>query len=252
MLLRISIIIAILAALAVGILNFLTVKVKIETVEQHRATEEKAKVAAQTELASTKKELDKTTADLKQTKETLVSTTEQRDKAQAEVAALNKKAADLTEKLVKSTQERDEARSDLAAYKATGQTPAQILDFVNKIKQLQDTLEGANAENKFLAHELRKTKEELAKLIDPEHKVPLPPDLKGKVIASDPKWDFVVLDVGSDQDVLADGELLVSRNGKFVAKVRVRTVEKGRCIANILPGWKIGEVMEGDLVLPAS
>ena len=43
MLLRISLVIVILAALAVGVLNFVMVKAKIETVEQHRDTEEKAK-----------------------------------------------------------------------------------------------------------------------------------------------------------------------------------------------------------------
>ena len=252
MLLRISLIIAIIAALAVGVLNFVMVKEKIETVEAHRAKEESDKRDALGKLAKSEQDLQKTTADLNTTKETLATTTTERDKAQAEVAALTKKAGDLTEKLAKSTQERDEARSDLAAYKATGQTPEQILNFVNKIKQLQDTLEGANAENKFLAQKLRNTEAALAKIIDPEYKVPLPPELKGKVIASDPKWSFVVLDVGADQGVLTDGELLVNRNGKFVAKLRVRTVEKGRCIANIMPGWKLGEVMEGDQVFPAS
>ena len=27
--------------------------------------------------------------------------------------------------------------------------------------------------------------------------------------------------------------------------------EKDRCIANIVPGWKLGEVIEGDVVSPA-
>lgn len=252
MLLRLSLVIAILAALAVGVLNFVLVKEKIETVEKHRADEETAKVAAQTELSSTKKELDKTNADLKETKETLATTTEQRDRLQAEVASLTKKAADLAEKLAKSTQERDDARAELAAYKATGQTPEQILGFVDKIKKLQESIEVASMENKLLAQKLRRTEVKLAKIIDPDFLVPLPPELKGKVIATDPKWDFVVLDVGEDQGVLTDGELLVNRNGKFVARVRVRTVEKGRCVANIMAGTKLGEVLEGDQVLPAS
>ena len=67
----------------------------------------------------------------------------------------------------------------------------------------------------------------------------------------DPKFDFVVLDIGEDQGVIPDGEMLVSREGKLVAKVVVRSVEKNRCIANILPGWKLGEVIEGDEVTPA-
>jgi len=71
------------------------------------------------------------------------------------------------------------------------------------------------------------------------------------VVVVDPKWDFVVLDIGADQDVLENGELLVSRGGKLVDKVIVRTVEKDRCIANIMPGWKLGDVYEGDEVIPA-
>jgi hypothetical protein len=61
----------------------------------------------------------------------------------------------------------------------------------------------------------------------------------------------VVLNIGQDQGVLNNGELLVSRDGKLVAKVVVRSLEKDRSIANIIPGWKLGEVIEGDEVTPA-
>jgi hypothetical protein len=80
----------------------------------------------------------------------------------------------------------------------------------------------------------------------------LPAGLKGKILVSDPKWDFVVLNVGQDEGAAEDGDLLVSRDGKLVAKVRIHTVQKGRSIANVLPGWKITDVMEGDLVIPAN
>ena len=43
--------------------------------------------------------------------------------------------------------------------------------------------------------------------------------------------------------------MLVSRDGKLVAKIRVTTVEPGRSVANVLPEWKQAEVMEGDVVL---
>lgn len=44
--------------------------------------------------------------------------------------------------------------------------------------------------------------------------------------------------------------MLVSRNGELVAKVRVADVQDSRSIANIMPGWKLKDVMEGDVVLP--
>src|ERR1043165_419758 len=138
MLLRLSLIIAIIAALAVGVLNFVMVKEKIVTVEKHRADEQTAKVEALKKLDDTEKKLVSTEADLKRTKETLATTESQRDKAQAEVAALTRKAADLTDKLAKALEDRDSARADLAAYKATGFTPQQILGFGKQIKDLQD------------------------------------------------------------------------------------------------------------------
>jgi cell shape-determining protein MreC len=81
--------------------------------------------------------------------------------------------------------------------------------------------------------------------------VKLRANLRGKILVVDPKWDFVVLNIGQDQGVLENGELLVSREGKLVAKVIVRSLEKNRCIANVVPGWKLGEVIEGDEVSPA-
>ena len=67
-----------------------------------------------------------------------------------------------------------------------------------------------------------------------------------------PTANIVALfDAGEDQGVLEFGELLVNRNGRLVAKIVVRSVQKDRCIANVLPGWELGEVMEGDLVIPA-
>ena len=60
-----------------------------------------------------------------------------------------------------------------------------------------------------------------------------------------------MLNVGEDNGVLKYGELLVNRNGRLVAKVRVSNVEKDRSVANVVPGWQLGELMEGDLVIPA-
>jgi hypothetical protein len=75
--------------------------------------------------------------------------------------------------------------------------------------------------------------------------------LAGKIVVADPKWEFVILNVGQDQGVLTHGELLVNRNGKLVAKLRVLSVDKNRSVANVIPGWKIGEPLEGDQVIPA-
>ena len=140
----------------------------------------------------------------------------------------------------------------MAAYKATGKSPQEILQLVALIKQDQDTIAAINEEKKVLSRKLLSVQNQLNELLESEnYVVKLPADLKGKIMVVDPKWDFVVLNIGEDQGVLQDGEMLVSRDGKLVAKVIVRSVQKDRCIANIVPGWKLGEVIEGDEVTPA-
>lgn len=251
MLLRISLIVAILAGAAVGVLNFVKVKEKIETVEKHRADEQTAKETAQRELSDTKQTLAKTEKELKQTKETLDETTQQRDRAVAQAAEATKKATDLADKLAKTTEERNNAQAELAAYKATGRTPEQILAFDKTIKGLEKTIAALEDEKKLLARELLKTQNELARYTQPGWDGPsLPATLTGKVMAADPKWDFVVINVGEDQGVLKHSRLYVSRDGKLVAKLRVTSVEKTQCIANVMDGWRVGDVVEGDVVIP--
>ena len=84
-----------------------------------------------------------------------------------------------------------------------------------------------------------------------EHPVYLPRSLKCKVLVVDPKWHFVVLNVGEDQGVLESGELLINRHGRLIAKVRVVSVKKERCVADLMPGWQLGDVLEGDSAIPA-
>ena len=114
-------------------------------------------------------------------------------------------------------------------------------------------LDVANEEKLVLTHSVARLNNQIQELIGTNgiYVVKLPPGLKGTVMAVDPKWDFVVLNVGEDQGVLPDGELLVSRDGKLVAKVIVRSVQKDRSIANLVPGWQLGEIIEGDEVIPA-
>jgi hypothetical protein len=251
MLLRICLIIAIVAGLAVGGLNFVMVKEKVTNLAKDRDNEKQMKVEAQTQLAATKSELDKTQTKLKQTETELAATKEERDKFVAEATSEKKRADTVTADRDKIRKERDDAQAELAAYKATDLKPEQIITINKRYKSLEQALEGSQQENKVLGLKIKKLDNELAMYRTPDYVVPLPPGLRGKVLVTDPKWNFVVLDVGQEQGVLEQGELLVNRNGKLVAKVKVRSVQKDRCIANVLPGWQLGEVMEGDQVIPA-
>ena len=251
MLIRISLIIAIVAGLAAGALNFVTVKQKVTTLQQDRDTEKTAHQKFEGQYNTTKKNLDNTTAQLTQTNFALVLSWTERDKAFADRDTAVKRAGDLSEKLAKTTKERDDAKDELAAYQSAGLTPAQVVSLSKDLKALRDNLDGAHDENLVLGKKITKLEYELDKYRGKNPIVYLPGELKGKVVVTDPKWDFVVVNVGDAQGVKQDGELLISRGGKLVAKVIVTSIQKDRCIANVMPGWKLAEVLEGDQVIPA-
>ena len=102
MLIRISLIVAILAALAAGAIDFLVVKDKINTLVTDRNTQRDGRISAENERDKTKKELAKTQGTLKQTQQDLadaqnaVGPEKIRDK---KVAAARKAAQDAASRL---------------------------------------------------------------------------------------------------------------------------------------------------------
>lgn len=251
MLIRISLIVAIVAGLAIGALNFVVVRDKITTLQTDLANTKATLATTQSELAKTKGDLTRTKTDLAETKKTLETTSAERDKAVDDAAVQTKRAGQLSDELAKTKKDRDDAQADLAAYKISGFTPEQVANLGKTLKQTQDGLAAMQSENKILARKIDRLSYELAKYKGSNIVVYLPATLSGKILVSDPKWDFVVLNIGEEQGVKTDGELLVNRDGKLVAKVIVRSIQKNRAIANVMPGWKLGEVLEGDQVIPA-
>jgi len=251
MLIRISLFIAILAALAAAIVNGVVIRDKVNTLQSQRDTWHGQYTDTFNQLTTTKRDLAKTKADLTETQTQLADSQAAEKKAEDTAAAQQKRADDLSDQLTKVTAARDDAQAQLAAYKATGETPPQIEGLVNDIKADNDEIAAINLEKGVLQRTVTRLNYQIQELIGTNFVVTLPASLEGRVLVVDPKWDFVILDIGDDQGVQQNGEMLISRDGKLVAKIIVRSVQKDRCIANIMPGWKLGDVFEGDLATPA-
>lgn len=251
MLLRIFLFLAIVAGLAAGGLAYYEVTNQIPAITKQRDTEKSDKQYALHELSETNRVLKKTQADLAQTQQELSDTKTDLAKSESRADAQEKRANDLSDKLAKTTAERDDAQNQLASYKATDLTPDQIIHLNADLKHANEKILAIQDERNLLNRQLIKTRSELSNLIGNPGYIELPPELHGKITVVDPKWDFVVIDIGDEKGVLPDSELLVSRNGKLVAKVIVKSVEKDRAIANLVPGWKLGDMYEGDDVTPA-
>ena len=251
MLIRISLIVAIIAGLAVGTINFVKVKKIIEETRAQRDDWHNKYTTTDAALTKTKKDLAATTAQLDQTKKDLASTKKDLATAQTSVTDLKKQMDTLQGNLANTEKDLSDAKIQLEMYKQAFPTPQQALSVAKDMKALQDKMDAVEDEKKVLQRQLTRVQNELNIYKDPTRHVELPSSLVGKVLVTDPKWDFVVLNVGEDQGALDNGELLVSRDGKLVAKVKITSVQKDRSIANILPGSKLGEVLEGDKVIPA-
>ena len=80
-----------------------------------------------------------------------------------------------------------------------------ILKLAQSLKDTQKAIAVANDEKMVMSRTISRLSNQLAQLTGNEdYVVKLPAGLKGKVVVVDPKWDFVVLDIGDEQGVLQD------------------------------------------------
>jgi F0F1-type ATP synthase membrane subunit b/b' len=251
LLLRLCLVLAILAGIGVIVVSQAVLKPQIQGIIETRDTNKKNWDKAESDkrklskdLGETQTKLKKTEAELDTTKTALANTTEQLQKE-------TERAKGLAMTIEKLKSDLKGMNDKLAAWESLGPSVDQINGIIKQVKDFKVANEGLMEENKLLAKSVKDLKTQLAIFTsDKEADPPVPPSARGRVLVVDPKWDFLVLDVGSKLGLPDKGVLLVSRNGALVAKIRVMNVQPDRSIANILPGWKLKDVMEGDLVFP--
>ena len=248
MLLRISLIIAIVASLAAAAMTHIKVADKITTLttdlEQTKTTLE----TTQASEKSAKARANKAEGELRQANNELANATNDLAQALLKGSQQERRANELQNRMETIAQERNTAQQELAAWKAKGITPDQIDSLMQQLKDTVTAYQHATNEVDVFWRNNQKLQARLEKY-EGELKVPEMPPIKGKVIAVDPKWEFIVIDIGAEQGAQVRGELLVSRQGKLVAKVKLTSVEAKRSIANVISDWKQSDIMEGDAVI---
>jgi hypothetical protein len=153
--------------------------------------------------------------------------------------------------LTKTQSDLKAAYQDLESWRLLGIPVEAVRAVIASEKKLRVATEALEEEKKVLVAELIKATNTINELTGPTVDPVMPTGLAGKVLVVDPKWNFVVLDIGEKQGAVRRGVLLVSRNSKLIGKVRISSLQAERSIANIMPGWKLGEIAEGDQVLYA-
>ncbi len=250
MLLRISLIIAILAGVGALVVTQVKVRPHIQSIIEQRNDFERQKNQQMARANKAEKELKDTQGKLVVTQNNLANTQKQLNVANKDIADLKERNTTLSTTLNATQEKLTRAQQDISAYEATGLKPEQVQALKTDYKNAQTEIAGKNEENRMLANEVLRLKDRIGLLVGKEnYVVKLPSGLNGKVVAVDPKWDFVVLNIGEKQGVRPNGVMMVHRNSRLVGKVKIMSVMPDRSIANIMPGWSQNEIQEGDEVL---
>jgi len=253
MYLRIALIIALVAGLAATGICYTQVKEKIETLQTNLADTTNRLNNTQDKLAKTSATLEETQNNLKQTTSELMDTRAQLTDVTTQRDEINKLAQQKMADLEKTEKSLNDANSRLSRWAAVGMEPEDVTQMRLDLKDAVANNQALLDENALLNKKIVRVQNELDRYTKGEQPVLLPDALKGKVVAVDPKWDFIILDIGEDDGVVERGEVLISRDGKLVGKAKIVTLEAKKAIANIIPGYTTeGEIiMEGDTVMAA-
>jgi hypothetical protein len=248
--LRLALILALVAALAALGVSQLVVAKKVAGITEERNSFEQQSIAANQDASKSKSDAKKATEAQKVAEKERDDFKGQFEVASSDVKIQRKRAEEAETKLNTETASKNDAQEKLAAWNVLGIPIDQVKQLRVDLTKTREERDIHVAEKVVMNRKITELDNEL-KRYSGGTKVPLPAGLKGKVVTVDANYDFVVLDIGSDKGALTNGEMLVSRDGKLVAKLRLVRVQNSQSIANILPEWKQVDVVAGDLVLPA-
>lgn len=190
------------------------------------------------ELQLTKEDLSRTKNELAITKDTLATT-------QAELARTQEQVQQLNATIVTKDAEiarKEEQVATLEQDKASQQI--QIDELNNTIAKMED--EKQDMKDKVVTLEQSIT--DLEALLGLNTGRPLPRGIAGKVVLVNKDWNFVVLNLGSNDGLVPNAEMLVHRGDKLVGKIQISGVTRQMAIADINPEWVQAQVKEGDFV----
>jgi len=206
-----------------------------------------------TRLSSTNQQLESTKGELEQKKEEITKLGSEKDtlnsqlgaartdldKAKEELAAAQSATKDLeTDNAAKDTR-IGELETQVAEFEQQATAPAEgsaepsdvdNAELQARLTELETVNQQLQDQNTGLSTQIA----ELRRKEDGRQKLQMRQGLTGTILAVNQAWNFVVLSLGDRQGVVPNAEMLVQRDGKFLGKVRVTSVEPSTSIADIL------------------
>jgi predicted RNase H-like nuclease (RuvC/YqgF family) len=190
------------------------------------------------ELDNTYADLKRTSDELNVTKDELAQTKDQLDRAQQQIVQLNDTVTQKNAEIARQTEQIGQLEQDKAGLQV------QIDDLNTTVARMED--EQQDLKDKITT--LEQTVVELEGLTGEGSIKALPKGLHGKIVVVNKDWNFVILDLGSNDGLVPNAEMLVHRGDKLIGKVQISGVTRELSIADINADWVQGQVKEGDFV----
>ncbi|MEM6823178.1 MAG: hypothetical protein AAF558_14700 [Verrucomicrobiota bacterium] len=197
--------------------------------------------------------------------EELTTTQESLKTAQSDLSEAQTKATQLTTEVTETKKNLEEKTAALERAEKELSTASQELTKMKELlggrelqtvltqkKDTEEQLKVIETEKNLIQETLLKKQAEIDKFkaLD-ERRIAqsAPLELSGKVVAINKAWNFVVLDVGKENQLVEGIDLTVYRGDSLIGKVRTVSVDENTAIADVLPEWSKSEIQVGDQVL---
>ncbi len=197
--------------------------------------------ATQQDLLDTRQDLQNTILDLEQTEEELRVTQNALEESRNRVAQLEGTVETQRAEIARINRQVDELE------RTRDSLQARIDDMELQIAQLEE--EGLEKDDQIAEMEELIARYEAELFPDDDGQIGTPVGLAGSILLVNPDWNFVILNIGSEQGLSLNTEMLVHRDDDLIGRVRVINVKEAFAIADILPRWQLSPLQEGDHVV---
>jgi hypothetical protein len=131
-----------------------------------------------------------------------------------------------------------------------GKKPDELFQEINDLSEKVKVVEG---EQKLLTAAKEKSETELKKLRE-QIEMTKPGgtksmSLSGRILAVNPTWNFVILDLGKNDQVVEGLTMVIYRGEKMIGKIKTVTVDAQTSVADVLPGTPATAIEVGDQVV---
>jgi myosin heavy subunit len=228
--------IAVLFMAGAAVLGFLT-KGKIGNLKSEVENKATQLSMAKQEAQVAQKDKEAAEKEAQAQKEAAQAAAAELSSAQAALNTAKAQASELEAAVNQKNTEIEDLKKQLAAMPAQGE-PAPIAGGGNeeRIKELEAQLAAAEDEKRILSEKAASAQAEAAALQKREQDrqaAQMAKGLEGTILAYNPAWNFVVLNIGDKQSVVEGAEMIITRNGQMLGKVKVTSVEPTTSVADV-------------------